>query len=38
MRGQEATTQCVIDLEHRLIGCYGVVGGSIAAADRRLGR
>ena len=22
----------VIDLEHRLVGCYGIVGGSIAAA------
>jgi TPP-dependent pyruvate/acetoin dehydrogenase alpha subunit len=30
--GGRAGSMNVIDLEHRLIGCYGIVGGSIAAA------
>jgi TPP-dependent pyruvate/acetoin dehydrogenase alpha subunit len=30
--GGRAGSMNVIDLEHRLVGCYGIVGGSIAAA------
>ena len=30
--GGRAGSMNVIDLEHRLLGCYGIVGGSIAAA------
>src|SRR3954452_18113495 len=30
--GGRAGSMNVIDLEHRLIGCFGIVGGSIAAA------
>lgn len=30
--GGRAGSMNVIDLEHRLIGCYGIIGGSIAAA------
>ncbi len=30
--GGRAGSMNVIDLEHRLMGCYGIVGGSIAAA------
>ena len=30
--GGRAGSMNVVDLEHRLIGCFGIVGGSIAAA------
>ena len=30
--GGRAGSMNIIDLEHRLVGCYGIVGGSIAAA------
>jgi acetoin:2,6-dichlorophenolindophenol oxidoreductase subunit alpha len=30
--GGRAGSMNVVDLEHGLIGCYGIVGGSIAAA------